>query len=322
VSFRVFATGSCIAQVAKDFLLSEGCVLEQGEPSDAAEDIAEKVAALAADALIVRQGQINDAVIAASENLKVICKHGIGTDNIDIDAASRRGIRVVYTPNANYECVAEHALGLMLSLSRKIPSQDRQTRRGEFSKKGFDGQELQGKTVGLVGFGRIARRLCELLAPFKVSVVTYHPSNTRETLAPYIRKVNSVEEVLRFSDIVSLHLPLDGETRQLIDRDRLEEMKSSAYLINTARGGLVNEAHLIAALKKGQIRGAALDTFEVEPVPPDSPLYDLDNVVLTMHTAGNSDASLARMAMDSATNVLAVLRGDSLDPRIALNGEP
>jgi phosphoglycerate dehydrogenase-like enzyme len=209
----------------------------------------------------------------------------------------------------------------MLSLSRKIPSQDRQTRRGEFSKKGFDGQELQGKTVGLVGFGRIARRLCELLAPFKVSVITYHPSNTRETLAPYIRKVDSVEEVLRFSDIVSLHLPLNGETRQLIDRDKLEEMKSSAYLINTARGGLVNEAHLIAALKKGQIRGAALDTFEVEPVPPDSPLYDLDNVVLTMHTAGNSDASLARMAMDSATNVLAVLRGDSLDPRIALNRE-
>lgn len=319
MTFRVFATGSGILKEAQNFLESEGCVLEQGDPADSPADIAQKVARFSADALIVRQGNINDSVIGASANLRVICKHGTGTDNIDIEAASRRNIPVMYTPDANYECVAEHTLGLILSLLRKIPSQDRRIRRGQFDKKGFSGQELLGRTLGLVGFGRIARRLSELVAPFDVAVIVYHPSCTDETLAPHIFKVSSVDEVLRQSDIVSLHLPLLADTKGIIDSDALSKMKKQAYLINTSRGPIVNEGHLIRALEDGQILGAALDTFAVEPMPADSPLYRLDNVVMTMHTAGNSDASLRNMAMGSAHNVLAALRDQPLDPRYVLN---
>jgi D-3-phosphoglycerate dehydrogenase len=225
----------------------------------------------------------------------------------------------MYTPDANYECVAEHTLGLILSLLRKIPSQDSRIRRGQFDKKGFSGQELLGKTLGLVGFGRIARRLSELVAPFNVPVIVYHPSGTDETLAPHVSKVSSLDEVLRQSDIVSLHLPLLADTRGIIDSNALSKMKKHAYLINTSRGPIVNEKDLIKALHDGRIMGAALDTFEVEPMPADSPLFHLDNVVMTMHTAGNSDASLRNMAMGSARNVLAVLRNQPLDPRLVLN---
>ena len=319
MAFRVFATGSGLLKEAQDFLKSEGCILEQGDPADSPTDIARKLARFSADALIVRQGKIDDNVIGASANLKVICKHGTGTDNIDIEAASRRNIPVMYTPDANYDCVAEHTLGLILSLLRKIPSQDSRIRRGEFDKKGFNGQELLGRTLGLVGFGRIARRLSQLVAPFNVTIVVYHPSCTKETTTPHVSKVSSLDEVLSQSDIVSLHLPLLPETTGLIDSRALCKMKKSAYLINTSRGPIVNEDHLIKALQDGQIAGAALDTFEVEPIPADSPLRQLDNVVMTMHTAGNSDASLWNMAMGSAQNILAALRNQPLNPHFMLN---
>lgn len=321
MSFRVFATGSGISEDAQDFLKSEGCIVQQGDPTDSPTDIARKVAHFVAEALIVRQGNINDDVIAASANLRVICKHGIGTDNIDIDAASRRNIPVMFTPDANYECVAEHTLGLVLSLIRKIPWQDRRIRRGDFDKKGFSGQELLGKTLGLVGFGRIARRLSELVAPFNMPVVVYHPSHTKETLPPYITKVSSLAEVLGQADIVSLHLPLSANTRGMINSDTFSMMKKDAFLINTSRGPIVNEGHLIKALQGGQLMGAALDTFEKEPPPSDSTLYHMDNVVLTMHTAGNSDSSLKNMAMGSAHNVLAALRNQPLDPLSVINTE-
>jgi D-3-phosphoglycerate dehydrogenase len=321
MSFRVFVTGSGISRDAQNFLENEDCVLMQGDPVDSPTDIVRKMASFSPDALIVRQGHINDDVIAASADLKVICKHGTGTDNIDIDAASRRNIPVMYTPDANYESAAEHALGLILSLFRKIPEQDRNVRNGNFDKKGFSGQELLGKTLGLVGFGRVARRLSELVAPFKMAVVVYDPFGTEEALPPYISKASSLADVLCQSNIVSLHAPLTPDTRGMINSDTLALMKNDAYLINTARGPIVNEGHLIKALQDGQIMGAALDTFEEEPPPADSPLYHMDNVVLTMHTAGNSDLSLKNMAMGSARNVLSALRNERLDPATVLNPE-
>jgi D-3-phosphoglycerate dehydrogenase len=319
MSFRVFHTGSGISEEAQEFLVNEGCSLMRGDPVDSAADIARKVRDFSADALIVRQGDINDDVIAASDNLRVICKHGTGTDNIDIDAATRRNVLVMYTPYATVESAAEHTLGLILSLFRQIPDQDKKVRSGDFAKKGFRGQELRGKTLGLVGFGRIARRLSELVAPFNVKVIVNHPSNSEENLAAHVSKVLSLAELLRQSDIVSLHVPLTDTTRAMMDREAFALMKQSAYLINTARGLVVNESDLIDALTTGQIMGAALDTYEIEPPGPDNPLYQMDNVVLTMHTAGNSDSSLRNMAMGSAHNILAALRDETLDPDFVLN---
>lgn len=319
MSFRIFITGSGIVEEALDLLEAEGCILMQGDAADSSAEIERKVASFRPDALIVRQGRIDRNVVNAAENLKVICKHGTGTDNIDLDAASGRDIPVMYTPDANYESVAEHTLALMLSLLRKIPDQDRTIRRGVFDKKGFSGQELHSKTLGLVGFGRIARRLSELVTPFNMKVVVYHPSNTKEALAPNISKVSSITEVISQSDIISLHVPLTPDTKGMINSKAFEQMKTGAYLINTARGSIVNEDHLVEALQSGQIQGAALDTFEVEPPAADSPLFQLSNVILTMHTAGNSDSSLKNMAMDSVHNVLAALRNEPLDPRMVKN---
>ena len=319
--FRVFVTGSGIVQDAQDLLKAAGGTLMQGDPEDSSVDIERKVSSFRPDALIVRQGQINDLVIRASDKLTVICKHGMGTDNIDINAASDRDIPVMYTPDATCESVAEHALALILSLIRKIPDQDRMIRCGNFEKKRYGGQDLLGKTLGLIGFGRIARRLSELVAPFSMKVLVYHPSSTEEALPPYICKVSSITDILSQSDIVSLHVPLTSDTEGMIDSDAFASMKKDAYLINTARGPLVNEDHLIKALRDGQIKGAAIDTFEVEPPAADSPLYKLNNVVLTMHTAGNSDSSLQNMAMESVRNVLSALRNEPLDPRMVINGE-
>jgi D-3-phosphoglycerate dehydrogenase len=321
MSFRVFHTGSGISEEAQEFLKNEGCSLMRGDPVDSAADIARKVRDFSADALIVRQGEINDDVIAASDNLRVICKHGTGTDNIDIDAATRRNVLVMYTPYATVESAAEHTLGLILSLLRQIPDQDKKVRSGDFAKRGFRGQELRGKTLGLVGFGRIARRLSELVAPFNVKVIVNHPSNSEENLATHVSKVLSLAELLCQSDIVSMHVPLTDTTRAMMDREAFVLMKPSAYLINTARGLVVNESDLIDALTTGQIKGAALDTYEIEPPGSDNPLYQMDNVVLTMHTAGNSDSSLRNMAMGSARNILAVLRDEAVDPDFVLNSQ-
>lgn len=321
MTFRIFVTGSGIATDAETLLRNEGCVLLQGDPGDTATEIAQKIADFCPDALIVRQGNISEDVIAASPKLRVICKHGTGTDNIDVKAASSLNIPVMYTPNANYESVAEHTLALILSLYRKIPDQDRKVRSGKFDKKHFSGQELLGKTLGLVGFGRVARRLSELVAPFDVKVIVYHPSGKKEKLPSHISKVASLTDILTHSDIVSLHAPLTTETQGMIDSRAFAKMKNGACLINTARGLLVNEAHLIKALEDGKLGGAALDTYEVEPPAAGSPLHSFDNVVLTMHTAGNSDSSLRKMAMGSARNVLAALRNEPLDPSSLKNAE-
>jgi D-3-phosphoglycerate dehydrogenase len=321
MTYRVFVTGSGIAKPAQEFLENEGCILIQGDPADSSGDIARKVRSFGADALIVRQGRIDEDVITASANLKAICKHGIGTDNIDIRAASRHNIPVMYTPDATSGAAAEHTLGLILALTRRIPDQDAKIRRGIFDKTGFSGQELTGKTLGLIGFGRIARRLSELVAPFNLKVIAHHTSSSNEPLPPYISKERLLNEVLSKSDIVSLHVPLTEDTEGMIDTGAFEIMKSTAFLINTARGRLVNEGHLIKALQEGLIGGAALDTFDEEPPPPGSPLYALENTVLTMHTAGNSDLSLMNMAFGAAQNILTALRKEPLDTRLVINAK-
>jgi D-3-phosphoglycerate dehydrogenase len=166
VTFRVFETGSGIAQEARDYLVERGCVLDRGRPQDSEEELEASLARFDPDALIVRQGRISRRVQMAAARLKVICKHGVGPDNIDIAAATERGIPVLFTPGANSEAAAEHTLALMLALLRRVRAMDHSVRSGAFDKSSYDGLELSGKTVGIIGFGRIGRRLAELLEPF------------------------------------------------------------------------------------------------------------------------------------------------------------
>ena len=321
MSYRIFITGSGIADEAQQLLKDQNCTFEIGDPRDTPEELAMKLKSFNPDGLIVRQGKITDKVQDASENLKAICKHGVGTDNIDIKAATKRGIPVMRTPRANFESVAEHTFALILSLIRKIPTEDKRIRNGIFDKKSFDGQELLGKTLGLIGFGLIGRRLTELVAPFKMKVIVYHRACTDEALPQYISKVKSTEEVFSQADIVSLHCPLSSQTKHLINKQTIDQMKESVYIINTARGGIINEKDLLQALKEKRIRGAALDVFEAEPPAVDNPLLKMDNVIFTPHIGGSSDNSLKNMGIEAVTNVLSLLKNESIDMESLLNKE-
>lgn len=321
MSYRIFITGSGIASEALQMLSEQNCIFEIGDPLDTPENLAIKLSKFNPEGLIVRQGKITEMVLDAAINLKAICKHGVGTDNIDVRAATRRGIPVMLTPRANFESTAEHTLALILSLIRRIPKHDRLVRKGVFDKKTYDGEELYGKTLGLIGFGRIGRRLSELVGPFGMKVIVYHRSCTVETLPQYISKVQSVEDVLSEADIISLHCPLTPETKHLINKQTISQMKESAYIINTARGGIINEGDLLQALVKKRIRGAALDVLEVEHPTANNTLINMDNVIFTPHVGGSSDNSLRNMGIDAVTNVLGVLNNEHVDMESLLNKE-
>jgi phosphoglycerate dehydrogenase-like enzyme len=250
--------------------------------------------------------RFTDGVLAGCPRLRLISIWGTGTDNVDLAACRGRGIAVTNTPGVNAHAVAEHTLALMLALTRRIPAMDQETRAGRWPR----GQlvQLEGHTVGLIGLGAIGGRVAQLLGPFGVRLLTttYGPDAGRAAAAG-ARNV-PIETLLRESDIVSLHLRLGADTRGYLGRDRLALMKPTAFLVNTARGGLVDKAALLDALRAGRLAGAALDVFHEEPVPAGDPILGLTNVVLTPHNGGNTreviDAGLLR-AVENIEHFLA-----------------
>ncbi len=320
-SYRVLITGPDIAEDARELLSSRGCQAkcvfgENGEELDALED---HVREFAPHAIIVRKGNVDRAVLSASDSLRVVCKHGVGVDNIAVGEATELGIVVMNTPTANFNSVAEHTLALMFALARRIPQQDRRVRQGKWDKRDYTGQELAGKTLGLIGLGRIGRRVADLAAPLQMSILAYDPAV--EAAPVGVDLVNSLEELLSRADIVSLHCPLTPKTRGMIGREQLALMRPGSWVVNTARGAIVDEQALVAALRDGPIGGAALDTFETEPPAPDNPLFALDNVVLTNHVGGISPTSYRNMGVSAVQNVLAVLEGGRVDASAVLNPE-
>jgi len=290
--------------------------------------------------LVVRTARITAKVIKAGDSLQVIGRHGVGYDNVDVAAATRRGIPVVITPEAITESVAEHTVGCLLALAKRLGEADRELRRGNFGARlTHTGSELYGKTLGLIGLGRIGGRVAEICrAAFAMRLLAYDPYVAPQRAAELgVELVGDLDTLLAAADFVSLHAPLtadeapsrltsrnggrDGasETRGLIGARQLATMKRTAYLVNTARGGLVDETALIEALRAGSIAGAALDVFAQEPPPADSPLWALDNVIVTPHMASHTQEGLRRMAVDVAQEVLRVLRGER--PRWAVNPE-
>lgn len=321
MSFRIFITGSGISGKAQQLLKDENCRIEVGDPKDTQEDIVNKLSKFNPDGIIVRQGKITKTALESAKNLKVICKHGVGTDNIDIDAASEKGIPVFFTPLANFESVAEHTLALIFALIRRIPIQDKSIRIGNFEKNKYDGLELLGKTLGIVGFGRVGRRLAELVAPFKMKILVYDPFYTKEILQSYIKKVQNPENLYSKVDILSLNCPLTADTKDLINKYSLQQMKPNVMIINTARGGIINEADLYEALQSKLISGAALDVYENEPPDPDNLLFQLDNTIFTSHVSGISDNSYINMGIQSVNNILSILKGKQIDLNSVINRE-
>lgn len=317
--YRVFITGSYIAQEAEELLADKGCEYRFGHESDTPEAITGKVRDYRPDALIVRKGRITADVLRASPNLRAVTKHGVGVDNIDVDAATRLRIPVMITAYANFESVAEHTLALILSTVRRIPGQNAYVRDGNWDKSGYDGGELLGKTLGLVGFGRIGRRVAEIVEPFRMKVLVFDPYLKPGRLPAHSMISAALDDLLSRSDIVSLHCPLTPETRGLIGARELGLMKREAWIVNTARGPIIDESALVAALRDNSIAGAALDTLEIEPPDGGNPLFECDNAIVTNHIAGVSSNSFRNMGLAAVENVLGVLQGGAPDPACLVN---
>ncbi|MCC5801767.1 phosphoglycerate dehydrogenase [Rossellomorea vietnamensis] len=255
-----------------------------------------------ADALVVGTDRVSKRVLDTAGKLKLISKYGVGTDNIDKEFAELKGIAVVNTPGVNTEAVADYAFGLMLSLARHIvKSHHDLIEKGKWEKT--VGLELYGKKLGLLGFGAIGSAVARRAKGFNMDVIAYDPFPNHTLATELGVTFADLETVLQESDVVSMHLPLMPETKNLISRTQLSVMKKHCLLINTARGGVVDETALYEAMKEGEIGGAALDVFQEEP-PLKSPLFALDNVILTSHNASASVEAIQRMTMQSTENVL------------------
>lgn len=263
-----------------------------------------------ADAIIVRsKPKVTRKVIEAAPKLKVIGRAGVGLDNIDLEAAKERGIKVVNSPGASSRSVAELAVGLMFAVARKIAFADRKMREGVWAKKQCMGIELEGKTIGVIGFGRIGYEVAKIANALGMKVLLYDPKPNEERAKEVGGKFVSLEELLKESDVVTLHVPLLDATYHLINEERLKLMKKTAILINAARGAVVDTEALVKALKEGWIAGAGLDVFEEEPLPADHPLTKLDNVVLTPHIGASTEEAQMRAGVQVAEQIVEILKG-------------
>lgn len=269
-----------------------------------------------ADYIIAGGVKIPKEYIDAAKKLKMIQKWGIGVDKIDCEAAAARGIPVYITAGANSIPVAELALGLMFAVNRKIPYVDKSMREGKWVKSKMRAQcrMIHGKTVGLLGIGNIAKEVAKMLRGFENTEVLYYDvfRLSPEDEAKYGVSYAPLDELLRRSDIFSVHVPLLPSTRHMIGREQLALMKPDAILINTARGGVVDEEALVEALKTGKLRGAGLDSFEEEPIRPDHELLTLENVVLTAHCGGGVADNVLHVTEHAFSNIAKFSRGEEL----------
>lgn len=268
------------------------------------------------DAAIVRVAQFDEGVIDRADRLQVISKHGSGLDNVDIDAASRRGIVVCNTPGANARAVAEQAIALAFGLGRNLRTGDRHVRSGGWNRSAFTGMELRGKRLGIYGFGAIGRELFDLADGIGLSVTIYDPHKAEGELPDTAARAETLPGLCEHSDIVSIHAPLTAETEESVSTEELEALGSNGLLINTARGRIVDEAALVGALERGTIAGAGLDTFAEEPPGEDHPLFERDDVLLSPHVGANSHAALREMSLRSTANVRTVYEGTIPDSTV------
>lgn len=275
-----------------------------------------------ADAVIVRTAKLNADVIANANRLQFVGRHGVGYDNVDVDALTARKIPLAVVGTANSMSVAEHTLHMMLMLTKRAMQWHETTRTGAWQGSGLPfGADLQGKTVFIVGLGRIGTRVARLCRAFDMTVLVYDPYiDDAKIAASEATRVGSVEAGLAAADFSTLHAPLTDETRGMIDAAALNAMPDHAYLINVARGGMIDEVALEKALRNGVIAGAGLDVFEIEPTPAENPLLALDSIVLSPHVAGVNVDSLERMSQRCAQNVLDCIDG-KLDPEVVINNE-
>lgn len=291
------------------YLESENCTVTILDEESANDEEKFANAISECDALIVGVEKVTEKVLFGAKNLKVIAKHGAGVDNIDLKAARERNIPVAFAPGANRHAVADLAFGLLLSLVRDIPRAYEGVKEGRWPR--VVGIELFSKTIGVIGTGRIGKEVIRRAKGFEMNILAFDPY-----LDPYLEKKGvryvTFDELVGESDFITIHTDLNEESRALFGRDAFLKMKETAYLVNTARGGIVNEKELYEALKAGKIAGAALDVFEHEPAGT-SPLLELDNFLATPHMAGYTVDALEEVGMITARNISRVLKGEKAE---------
>src|SRR5580693_1053001 len=260
-------------------------------------------------AIVVRsQTKITAKVIDAAKQLKVVGRAGVGIDNVDVDAATSRGVIVMNTPGGNTISTAEHAFSLLVSIARNIPQADASVKAGKWDRKSFEGVELHGKTIGIFGMGRIGTEVARRVIAFGMRPVAYDPYlSPSRARSLQVELLDDLDEVLAQSDFVTMHMPLTAETRHLINADRIAKMKRGARIVNCARGGLIDEQALFEALKSGQIASAALDVYETEPPPADFPLRTLPNIVFTPHLGASTAEAQESVGIEIAEAIRSLL---------------
>jgi D-3-phosphoglycerate dehydrogenase len=269
------------------------------------------------DALIVRgQTRVTPAVLDAASRLKVIGRAGVGVDNIDLESSKKHNVTVVNAPTSTTVAVAELAFGLLLALAREVPRADASMKQGQWVKKEFEGVELQGKTLGIIGFGRIGMEVGKRATAFGMNVIIYDPNVSEHELESGNAEPVSLQDLFSWSDFISLHLPLNVQTRDLVGPMAFSQMKDGVRIVNTARGGIIDESALLKALESGKVAAAALDVFEKEP-PGLTELVAHPRVIATPHIGAQTVEAQSRAAEDIANEVLSALRGDTLRWKVA-----
>ncbi len=307
--FNVLVTAEHWAPEAQAVVQQAGGQIHFMAEPITAESLAERLAQTGAQALVLRGSKpVSAAVLRAAPALRIVAKNGAGVDSVDMEAARTQGVAVAVAQAANAPAVAEHALALMLALVRQLPQLDRQVRAGGWAGSNWQGRDFRGSTVGIVGYGAIGRATAQLAAALGTKVLVLRPAGQADGFdcEPDLR------QLLPRVDILSLHCPLTEQTRGLIGASELALLRPGSLLINTARGPVVDETALLAALESGHLGGAGLDTFDIEPLPQGHPLARLPQVLLTPHVAGVTRQAALRVATLTAANIVDHLAGRPL----------
>jgi D-3-phosphoglycerate dehydrogenase / 2-oxoglutarate reductase len=310
--FNVIMTAPHLAAPAVGVLERAGCAVHYTAPYPSGEVLRDLAARVQADAILSRQGQVNATAIAGSPRLKIVARHGVGVDEVDLAAAAARGVIVTNAPGSNTRAVAEHTLAAMFALAKRIKPFGLGVAAGEWRGASASGRDISGLRLGLLGFGGIARAVAALARPFGIELVAF----TRNPIDPAfgVPRADSLFALAATSDVLSVHCPLTPATRGCVDAAVLAAMPEGAFVINTARGGIVDEAALLAALDSGHIAGAALDVFATEPPAPNDRLRTHPAVLATPHVAGVTPDSLTAMGVMAAECIAAVLTGAPVPP--------
>lgn len=295
-----------VSQEAVDILAEFECVKKDKLP---AEELLEIIPEF--DALIVRSAsKVTAEVIAAAKNLKIIGRAGVGVDNIDVPAATARGIIVINSPGGNTNAATEHTCAMMMAMARNIPIANETLQKGEWNRKQYTGVELKGKTLGVIGMGRIGSGVAKRALAFDMKVIGYDPFINEERAKDMGVKVGTFDEVIENSDFITVHMPKTPETEGMINKDVISRMKKGVRLINCARGGIIVENDLREAVLSGQVAGAAVDVFTSEPIPADHPLLGVKGIVVTPHLGASTVEAQIGVALDVAKGIRSALHGE------------